>query len=98
VVARLRRTADQTKTLAEFDRRIQDVRQLASIYDRWSRVLTARRRDSLHLVLQSASAIFAIVLIVILIDRAIRHSFRHRTTDRRRLHQLRLMAIIAVQV
>ena len=49
------------------------------------------------MLLRSLGAIFAILLAVVLLDRAIRHAFRHQKVDRRRLHQLRIMAIIAVQ-
>lgn len=96
-VARLRGLAGQRKTLAEFDKRIEDSQQLADVYKRWSAVIETRRRDVLHLLLGSLVAIFAVLLAAILIGRAIRHAFG-RQTDRKRLHQLRVMADIAVQV
>jgi len=97
VVARLRRLSDQRKTLAELDRRIQDAQQLAGVYQRWGALLAGRRRDVLHAMLRSLAAIFAILLAVVLLDRAIRHAFRQQKMDRRRLHQLRIMVIIAIQ-
>ncbi|HYM10385.1 MAG TPA: mechanosensitive ion channel domain-containing protein [Bryobacterales bacterium] len=97
MVARLRRLSDQKKTLAELDQRIQDCRQLSDVYQRWSALVDARRRSVLHLLLRSLAAIFAVLLAVILIDMAIRRAF-DRQTDRRRLHQLRMLATIAVEL
>lgn len=98
VVARLRRLSDQRKTLTELDRRIQDSRQLASAYQRWGGLVEIQRLGVLHLVLRSLGAILAILLMVVLLEGAVRHAFRHQKTDHRRLHQLRMMAGIAVRV
>ena len=98
VVAQLRQLSDQRKTLAELSRRAQDTQQLAGVYQRWDTLLNGRRRDVLHLMLSSLAAIFGILFAVVLLDQAIRHAFRRQKVDRRRLHQLRIMAIIAVQI
>ena len=95
-VARLRRLSDQTKTLAEYDKRIEDSKQLADAYGRWSTEVEARRSGALHQLLGSLATILAIVLVVALMDRGLKQAFRQ--TDRRRVHQLRSMARLAVQV
>ena len=95
-VARLRRLSSQTKTLSEYDKRIQDTRQLADVYGRWSALVEGRRAAALHLLLGSLAVVLAVLLAVILIDRAITHAFRQ--TDRRRLHQVRAVSKLAVQV
>jgi len=96
-VADLRRLSDETKLLVELDKAIQDCQQLVRAYTGWSTVVEARRRAVLHLLLRSLVVIVAILLTVVLIDRAIRRAFR-RQKDPRRLHQLRVMATISVQV
>ena len=97
MVARLQHLSDQKKTLTELDKRIQDSRQLADIYKRWDAAAEARRRGVMHLLLRSLAAVLAILLTVVLIDGAIRRAFE-RQADRKRLHQLRVMSTIAVQL
>jgi small-conductance mechanosensitive channel/peptidoglycan hydrolase CwlO-like protein len=97
VVARLHGLSDQRKTLTELDKRIQDSQQLSDVYKRWSALLETRRRSALHLLLGSLAAVLAILLLVIAIGRALDHAFS-RQKDRRRLHQLRVIAGIAVQL
>jgi len=97
MVARLQHLSDQKKTLAELDKRIQDSRQLADIYKRWDAAAEARRRGVMHLLLRSLAAVLAILLAVVLIDGAIRRAF-DRQSERKRLHQLRVISTIAVQL
>jgi small-conductance mechanosensitive channel len=71
---------------------------LAAVYQRWSALVEVRRRGVLHALLGSLGAIVAILLAVVMLERAIRHAFRHQKTDHRRLHHLRMMAGIAVRL
>jgi small-conductance mechanosensitive channel len=96
-VSRLHHLSDQRKELADLDKRIQDSQQLANVYARWGTEVAARRTQVLHLLLRSLAAVFAILLAMVLINRAIHRAFS-RHTDPRRLHQLRVMSTIAVQV
>jgi len=95
-VAGLRELAAQHKTLSSLDQRIQDTRQLAAVYQAWSSLVGGRRRAVLRLILQSLAAILAILLIAVLLNGAIQHAFRQ--IDPRRLHQLRVIARIALQL
>ena len=95
-VAQLRRRSDQTKTLSEYDKRIQACRQLTDVYSRWSAAVEARRRSALHGLVGSLAGVLSIVFGAILINRGIGQAFRQ--TDRRRLHQLRTVSKLAVQV
>jgi small-conductance mechanosensitive channel len=97
MLARLQHLSDQKKTLTELDKRIQDSRQLADVYKRWSASAEARRRGVMHLLLRSLAAVLAILLAVVLIDGAMRRAFE-RQADRKRLHQLRVISTIAVQL
>ncbi len=98
MVARLRHLSDQSKTLATLDQRIQDSQRLADVYKRWATlVVETRRRGALHLLLQSLSIVFAIVLAVLLIVKAIHHAFGQQA-DRKRRKQLQVIGGIGVQV
>jgi small-conductance mechanosensitive channel len=95
-ITRLNRLADQKKTLAELDQRVQDCQQLAGVYRAWSGLVETRRRTVLHALLASLAEILAILLAAMLASMAIRRLFHQ--TDRKRLHQVRVMAAVAVQV
>jgi hypothetical protein len=95
-VARLRQLSEQHKTLAGLDQRMQDTKQLATVYQGWSALVENRRRTVLHLMLRSLAAILGILLAAVLLNGAMRHAFRR--TDRHRLHQLRVITRIALQV
>ena len=95
-VAHLQRLSEQRKTLTEYDKRIQDSRQLADVYERWAAIIQSRRSGVLHLILGSAAGVLAIVLVVIVINSLLNHAFRQ--SDRKRLHQLRTVAKLGVQL
>jgi small-conductance mechanosensitive channel len=95
MVARLRKLSDLKKTEAELDKRIQDSRQLADVYRRWSVLVDGRRSDALHLVLQSLAAIFGIVLTLVLMHRALLYAIRGH--DRPAQHRARVIGTIAAQ-
>jgi small-conductance mechanosensitive channel len=95
-VARLRQLSEQHKTLTGLDQRVQDTGQLATVYQSWSALVENRQRAVLHLMLRSLVAILGILLAAVLLNGAMRHAFRR--TDRHRLHQLRVIARITLQV
>jgi hypothetical protein len=97
LVARLHGLSDQTKTLRELDSRIQDTQQIAGVYQRWSAELEGRQKGALHLLLRSLALVFVILLAAVILSRVIRSNL-HQQADRRRLHQLRFMATLAVQL
>ena len=98
MVARLRHLSDQRKSLATLDQRIQDSQHLADVYKRWATfVVETRRRSALHLLLQSLSIVFGILLAVLLTVKGIHHAFGQQA-DRKRRHQLQIIGGIVVQV
>jgi small-conductance mechanosensitive channel len=97
VVAQLRRLSDQRKTLADLDKRTQLCQQLSGGYQKWLALVADRRRGVLHLLLGSIGTMLAILLAAVLVNGAIGRALRS-LTDRRRLHQLRVIASIAIQV
>jgi len=95
-IASLRHQSDQRKALTELDKRIQDCQQLAGVYRDWAGMVDTRRRAVLHLLLGSVAQILAILLAALLVHRALRHAFH--LSDRKRLHQMQIMAGVGVQV
>ena len=94
-VAHLHLLSDRKKTLSELDQRIQDCQQLSGVYRSWDSLVDTRRQAVLHLLLRSIALILAILLAAILANIVIRHLFHE--TDRKRLHQVRVIAAVAVQ-
>jgi small-conductance mechanosensitive channel len=97
LLARLHGLSDQRKTLMEMDRRIQDCQQIAETYKSWTVLLDARRHGVLHLLLESLSLVFGVLLCVVAADAGVRHAFRDQK-DRRRMHQQRFLGILAVRL
>jgi small-conductance mechanosensitive channel len=95
-LARLRQLSGQRKRLAGLDQRMQDTKQLVAVYQRWGALVENRQRAVLHLLLRSLAIIIAILLVTALLNRAFHLAFRQ--TDRHRLHQLRVIARITLQV
>ena len=95
-VARLQHLSSQRKTLAEFDKRVQDCQQLAAVYKSWSDVVAAHQHNVLHQMLGWLGIIFAILLAVVVVDRGIGHAFHQN--DRKRLHQMRMLATVGIRL
>lgn len=95
-VASLRQLSGLHKSLGGLDQRMEDTKQLAAAYGRWGALVEDRRRAAAHLLLRSLAAILGILLAAVLLNSAVRHFFRG--TDRHRLHQLRVIARITLQV
>lgn len=95
-VARLRQLSGLHKTLTGLEQRAEDTKQLVTVYQGWSGLVESRRRAALHLTLRSLALILGILLGTLLLNIAISHTFHQ--TDRRRLHQLRVITRIGLQV
>jgi len=95
-VARLRQLSAQHKTLGGLDQRVQDTKQLVIVYQRWSALVENRTRSVLHMMQGSLAAILGVLLAATLLNGGIRRAFSQ--TDRRRLHQVRVITRISLQV
>ena len=93
---RLRELAEKRKKLTDLDVRVQDTKQLAGVYGNWSKLVKVRQWAVTHALLWSAALILAILLSGWLLNELIVRAFRK--SDRRRLHQLRLITRTTLQV
>jgi len=96
-LAQLSRLSGQRKTLADLDKRIQTCQQLSGVYQKWLAVVAGQRRAALHLMLGSLAAILIVLMLAVLAHRFIRDAFG-RQEDRRRLHQLRTISRIGIEL
>lgn len=96
-LASMRHLSDDQKTLAEYDRRIQDEQDLKKLYGDWGRGVRTVQRASLHAILLSAFVILLILLFVHLVDRAADRFFAGLAPQRKRLFNLRVVVHFAMQ-
>ena len=94
----LRALADQRKALGEVDTRIHDLQQLANVYRNWDTLVRAQKLTILHRMLRVFAFITAVLILVLSLDLLIRRFFRARVADRRRLHHMRMVFELAVQL
>ena len=93
-----KRLASDRRSLADFDKRIADQKELASIYARWSAAVASRQRAVTHSVLLGVLVILTIGLVGLLLDTWLERVVRKVTLERRRVEQLRTLALVAVRV
>ena len=97
MIDRLRQLSDQTRTLSELDKRADAAHSIADAYRQWIAELEARQQSALHAALGSAAGILGVLLGALLAILGLRRLLEVKA-ERRRRHQLRVMATIAVEV
>jgi small-conductance mechanosensitive channel len=97
MLARLRELSDRHKTLAELDRRMQDTRELAGVYQTWGAHVETRRAAVGRLLLHSLALVFGVLLLAVLAESAIYRIFRDHK-DRRRRHQQRFLISLGARL
>lgn len=97
-IASMRKVSEQRKTLIEYDKRIRDEQQLAEIYQSWGSLARLQRLTVLHRIIRVSSVVIALIIIAIIIDALLARVFNRFGNDNRRLHHLRLIASLAIQV
>ncbi len=97
-VAAVRRIGEDTKSLADYDRRIQDQQDLAEIYRDWGTLVAIQQRASLHGIVLDLLWIALIGLATYLALLAIGRFGASLTAERKRLRSLQFAARLAVQI
>jgi small-conductance mechanosensitive channel len=96
-VAALHRLGEDTKNLADYDKRVQDQQELSDIYRDWSGIVSAHQQASVHGMIQDLLWILLIVLGAILALAGIGRFSASLTPDRKRLRSLQFVARFAVE-
>jgi small-conductance mechanosensitive channel len=90
--------ADERRTLADFNSRVEDELNLAADYQSWDTLVVAQKRTVIHRIIRVFSVILIILIAVVAIGSLIRRFFDRDGADLRRLHHLRLVVELGVQV
>src|SRR6266436_3708375 len=90
--------ASEQKTLAGFGKRIDDQKQLADVYAKWTDVLAAKQRSVIHRMLIGLVIIFGILLVGILFDSWLEQLLGKTSLDRRPVEPMRTVTRVAVQI
>jgi len=91
------RSADE-KALANFDKRIDDQKQLAEVYGNWIEAIAAKQRSVVHGVLTGLAVIFGILLIGLFFDSWLARLLGRTSLDRRQVETLRTVTRVGVQI
>jgi small-conductance mechanosensitive channel len=90
--------ASEQKTLAGFGKRIDDQKQLADVYAKWTDVLAAKQRSVIHRMLMGLVIILGILLIGIFFDSWLERLLGKTSLDRRQVETMRTVTRVAVQI
>ncbi len=90
--------ASEQKTLAGFGKRIDDQKQLADVYAKWTEVLAAKQRSVIHRMLIGLVIIFGILLVGIFFDSWLERLLGKTSLDRRQVETMRTVTRVAVQI
>ena len=92
-----RRAVDQ-QALATFDKRIDDQKDLADVYDKWSLLIAAKKRATEHAMLTGAAIIVAILLLGLVFDGWLEKLLDKTALDRRQVQTLRTVTRVTLQI
>src|SRR2546427_579021 len=90
--------ASEQKTLAGFGKRIDDQKQLAEVYGKWTDVVAGKQRLVVHRMLTGVAIILGILLVGIFFDSWFERLLGKLSLDRRQVETLRTVTRVAVQV
>src|ERR1700686_3495335 len=90
--------ASEQKTLAGFGKRIDDQKQLAEVYGKWTDVVAAKQRSVVHRMLTGLSIILGILLVGIFFDSWLERLLGKKSLDRRQVETMRTVTRVAVQM
>ena len=97
-VTAVRRTSEDTKSLADYDKRIQDLQDLSEIYRDWSAVVAIRQRASVHGIILDLLWILFICLAAWVALMAIGRFGASLDAERKRLRSLQFAVRLVVQM
>lgn len=98
LVAEARRQSLREKALSTLDKRVDNQRQLAGAFAAWSTVVRGEELAAIHRMLRSVTLLLMIAVLGVLLLRWSERTTATFVTDRRRMHTLRMVGRVAVQV
>jgi len=92
-----RRAVDQ-QALATFDKRIDDQKDLAEVYTKWSELIAAKKRATAHKMLIGSAIILSILLLGLVFDGWLEKLLGKTSLDRRQVETLRTLTRVTLQI
>jgi small-conductance mechanosensitive channel len=90
--------ASEQKSLAGFGKRIDDQKQLAEVYAKWTDVVAAKQRSVVHRMLIGFVIILGILLVGLFFDSWLERLLGKTSLDRRQVETMRTVTRVAVQI
>ena len=90
--------AQDQKALVTFDKRMDDQKQLAAVYEKWIGIVAGKQRTVVNYALRGIAVILVIALIGLFFDGWIESLLRKMSMDRRQVETLRTVTRVAVQI
>ena len=97
-LGRMKQIVSDQKDLANFDRRADYEKQLATAYSQWSELAVLRQRDVMHRALQGVLIILGIALVGVFFDSWLERLLGKTSLDRRQIETLRTVTRVGLQV
>lgn len=91
------RASDQ-KTLANFDKRLDNEKQLANVYGNWIEVVAGEQRSVFNRALRGVLVILAIAILGLFVDGWIERLLGKMSMDRRQVETLRTVTRVSLQI
>ena len=98
LLAEARRQTLRQKSRATLDRRVETQEQLAGVVATWTTIVHAQERAAINRALRSVVTLLLIALIGVLLLRWTERTTSRLAVDRRRMHTLRMVGRVALQV
>jgi mechanosensitive ion channel-like protein len=98
LLAEARRQSLRQKSLGTLDRRVETHQQLAGVFTSWTDVVRGQEMGALNRMFRSVAVLLLIVLLGVLLLRWADRTTSRLTMDRRRMHTLRMVGRVTLQV
>ena len=98
LLAEARRQGLREKALATLDRRVDNQQQLAAAFTTWATIVRSQELAAVNRALRSVATLLLIALIGVLLLRWTERTTSRLSVDHRRMHTLRLVSRVALQV
>jgi small-conductance mechanosensitive channel len=93
-----KRRAGDRRALSAYDKRIDDEKQLAQVYNNWQMLVGAKQRAVIHRVLINAAIILGILICGLFFDNWFERLLGKTALDRRQVETLRTVTRVTLQV
>jgi small-conductance mechanosensitive channel len=98
VVTTTKKRAADRRALSSYDKRIDDEKQLAQVYDNWQLLVGAKQRAVIHRMLINVAVILGILVFGLFFDDWFERLLGKTALDRRQVETLRTVTRVTLQV